>query len=118
MQLNHVDLQVTDVQATAAFFVRYFHFTLISNPHSPAIAILSGEGGVTLVLQRRTDQRPWPEGFHIGFIVDDVAKVHAFHAEVTAAGVHASPVETNGRGTMTYCRFEDLLIEVSVRRPH
>jgi catechol 2,3-dioxygenase-like lactoylglutathione lyase family enzyme len=118
MVLNHVDLQVTDVQRAAAFFVRHFGFSLTSNPSSPAIAILSGEGGVTLVLQRRKDDRPWPEGFHIGFIVDDVARVHEFHAAASAEGIRVSPVQTNGRGTMTYCSFDDVLIEVSVRKPH
>ena len=116
MVLNHVDLQVPDVQRAAAFFASHFGFALQSNPSSPAIAILAGDGGFSLVLQKRQDDRPCPEGFHIGFIVSDVAKVHAFHAGAVAAGLRISPVETNGRGTMTYCRFEDLLIEVSVRR--
>jgi catechol 2,3-dioxygenase-like lactoylglutathione lyase family enzyme len=80
------------------------------------MAILSGEGGVTLVLQQRKDGRPWPEGFHVGFIVEDVAQVHAFHAAATAEQRRISPVQTNGRGTMTYCHLEDVLIEVSVRK--
>jgi catechol 2,3-dioxygenase-like lactoylglutathione lyase family enzyme len=96
MQLNHIDLQVTDVVRSAAFFARYFGFRQTSNPGSPAIAILAGDGGVVLVLQRRTDDRPWPDGFHVGFLVDDVATVH--------------------RGTMTYCRHDGFLVEVGVRR--
>lgn len=115
MVLNHVDLQVHDVQQFANVFVRLFNFQLLSNPHSPAIAILRGDGDFTLVLQRRKDERPWPDGFHVGFIVDDVAKVHDFHSRAMAEGLAPSPVQTNGRGTMTYCRVEDVLVEVSVR---
>lgn len=116
MVLNHVDLQVPRVQSAAALFCQLFGFTQVSNPASPAIAILHGEGQVTLVLQQR-DAAAWPEGFHVGFIVDDVAQVHAFHARASAEpGVQCSNVQTNGRGTMVYCRFEGLLIEVSVRR--
>ena len=54
MQLNHIDLQVPDVQEAAAFFERWFGFELTSNRDSPAIAILRGEGDFTLVLQRRS----------------------------------------------------------------
>ena len=119
MVLNHVDLQVPDVRAAAALFCRLFHFTQLGNTASPAIAILQGEGNVTLVLQRKTDDRPWPEGFHVGFIVDDVARVHDFHARASAeAEVQCSDVQVNGRGTMVYARFCGLLVEVSVRRAH
>ncbi len=117
MKLNHVDLQVHDVQAAAALFTALFDFKLISNPTSPAIAILSGEGETTLVLQKRTDDAPWPAGFHIGFIVDDISLVHDFHARAAGrAGLTISPVHTNGRGTQTWCTFQDVVIEVSVRR--
>jgi catechol 2,3-dioxygenase-like lactoylglutathione lyase family enzyme len=119
MVLNHVDLQVPDVRAAAALFVRLFQFEQVSNAASPAIAILRGEGGVTLVLQRRVDERPWPEGFHVGFIVDDVQRVHDFHARASVEPeVQCSDVQVNGRGTMVYCRFSGLLVEVSVRRAH
>ncbi|MDB4927552.1 MAG: hypothetical protein JWM10_36 [Myxococcaceae bacterium] len=116
MQLNHIDLQVTDVVRSAAFFARYFGFRQTSNPASPAIAILAGDGGVVLVLQRRTDAAPWPDGFHVGFLVEDAATVHAFRDAAHADGCEVSPVVTNGRGTMTYCRHDGFLVEVGVRR--
>ena len=118
MQLNHLDLQVSDVQRAAAFFARHFGFTLTSNPHSPAIAILSGDGDFTLVLQKRKSDAPYPEGVHIGFLQRDEAQVHAVHEALVADGYAFSPVTTNGRGTGTYGHFEDVLIEVSVRRAH
>jgi len=41
VKLNHLDLQTTDVQALAAFFVDHFDLQRRSNDHSPAIAILA-----------------------------------------------------------------------------
>jgi hypothetical protein len=115
MFLNHIDLQVSDVLASASFFETHFGFEQRSNRNSPAIAILSGEGGVTLVLQRRKDQQPYPVGFHIGFILDAVSKVLDFHARAATAGLSISAVSVNGRGTQAYCQHDGIVIEVSCR---
>jgi catechol 2,3-dioxygenase-like lactoylglutathione lyase family enzyme len=115
MLLNHLDLQVHDVQATALFFERYFGFTLQTNRTSPAIAVLGGDGGFVLVLQRRKDESPYPEGFHLGFLLGDVASVLAFHARAVADGLPVSGVDTNSRGTMVYCRHDGVVVEVSCR---
>ena len=114
MKLNHIDLQVPDVQATARFFETYFAFELRSSRTSPAIAILAGDGGFVLVLQRRRSGEAFPEGFHVGFHVDSAEEVHAFHARLQAGGFESSAVERNNRGVMLYCRAPgDLTIEVS-----
>lgn len=116
MKLNHIDLQVTDVQEAAAFFERWFAFEHTSNRGSPAIAILRGADGFTLVLQRRRDGEQYPDGFHVGFLHDDEAAVLAFHARARAAGLPISDVQHNGRGTLTYLRGPgEILIEVSAR---
>jgi catechol 2,3-dioxygenase-like lactoylglutathione lyase family enzyme len=113
--LNHVDLQVPDVQLTAAFFEAHFGFTRLGNQRSPAIAILEGPGPFTLVLQHDAAPR-YPEGFHIGFIVETLELVHAQHARM--AGVErVGRVQVNGRGTMFYARAPgEVTVEVSCRR--
>lgn len=115
--LNHLDLQVDDVQGAAARFVALFGFRRTSNATSTAIAFLDDGHGFTLVLQKkRSTDETYPEGFHLGFLVSDVQQVHDFHARATAVGLQVSAVETNARGTQTYCRTPDgLLIEVSKR---
>ena len=114
MKLNHLDLQVPDVQSTASFFVTHFDFTHQSNRKSPAIAILSGSDGFTLVLQRNEDDEPYPDGFHLGFLVDDDAAVEAAHARLKAANVSCSEPIRNGRGLAIYVAAPgDLLVEVS-----
>lgn len=120
MKLNHLDLQVPDVRATAAFLVRHFGLVQTSNPHSPAIAILSDEEGFTLVLQQRAPESAgYPEGFHIGFLVDAVETVHGRHAQLRAEPAsRCSDVMVNGRGTLFFCTAPgDILVEVSCRPP-
>jgi catechol 2,3-dioxygenase-like lactoylglutathione lyase family enzyme len=116
MKLNHLDLQVADVQQHVGFFERLFDLELRSSRSSPAIAFLEDGHGFVLVLQRKLDSPGYPEGFHLGFIVDDVATVHLVHGRARAAGVQSSDVLTNNRGTMVYCRAPGgFLVEVSCR---
>jgi catechol 2,3-dioxygenase-like lactoylglutathione lyase family enzyme len=119
MKLNHIDLQVVDVQAAVLFFERCLGFTLESNRSSPAIAILGDGDGFVLVLQRSKDGLApvYPDGFHVGCLVDTVDEVHAFHAKAKSEGVGVSDVQHNGRGTLTYCNAPGgVLVEVSCQR--
>jgi len=118
MKLNHLDLQVSDVQATVSFFETLLGLRLDSSRTSPAIAILSDGDGFVLVLQRHTAPS-YPEGFHFGFLVDDVATVEAFHARAVAVQAPVSDVVRNNRGTMVYVRAPDgYAVEVSCRKQH
>jgi hypothetical protein len=113
MRLNHLDLQAHDIQALATFLVEHFDLTRLTNDRSPALCVLT-DGDFTLVLQKRTDDTPYPAGFHIGFIQPTAAAVVAHHARLTAAGLAVSPIDVNARGTRCYLRGpEALLIEVS-----
>lgn len=114
MKLNHLDLQVFDVRASAGFFERYFGLALRSNPDSPALAFLTDASGFVLVLQRAKSAQPYPEGFHLGFLVDSVDQVRELHARVVADGTKVSDVIVNGRGTMIYLTApEGYYVEVS-----
>ena len=117
MRLNHLDLQVTDVLRTVEFFETIFGLELQSSRRSPAIAILGDGAGFVLVLQRR-EAVVYPDGFHLGFLVDDVATVHEIHARARAAGLEIGDIDSNNRGTMTYCRAPDgYAVEVACHRP-
>jgi catechol 2,3-dioxygenase-like lactoylglutathione lyase family enzyme len=119
VKLNHLDLQVSDVPRSVALFEALLGLEPKSNRTSPALAILGDGEGFTLVLQRRrADTDEYPEGFHFGFLLDDVASVHAFHARAkTFDGIVVSEIIENGRGTLVYLRtWDGLLIEVSCQR--
>jgi catechol-2,3-dioxygenase len=117
MKLNHLDLQVQDVALTTAFFQRYFGLRVQSNPSSPALVILTDDAGFVLVLQRAQQPQRYPEGFHLGFLLDDVTSVRALHEQATNDGTPVSDVIVNGRGTMIYLSApEGYYVEVSCQK--
>jgi catechol 2,3-dioxygenase-like lactoylglutathione lyase family enzyme len=117
VKLNHLDLQVADVPALTQFLVDHYELSPLTRLDSPKIAILTDGHGFTLVIQRRRhDGEVYPEGAHIGFLVDDPAEVYARRARIAAAGVAISEVDVNARGTTCYCRGPgDILIELGCR---
>jgi catechol-2,3-dioxygenase len=118
VKLNHLDLQVSDVPATVVFFESLFGLECQTNRSSGAIAILSDHSGFVLVLQKKkAAAETYPEGFHLGFLVDEVAILEQVQARARAHSVQVSELITNNRGVMIYCRSpEGFLVEVSVRR--
>jgi len=119
MNLNHLDLQVSNVPEVAAFFERHFDFQIQSNRTSAAIVILSDRAGFTLVLQRLKDaSQGYPNGFHIGFLVEDVALLHEKRARLLESGIEAGQIIENNRGVMFYFTSPgSFLIEVGCRAP-
>ena len=87
MQLNHIDLPVPDVAATSAFFQDYLGFQHLQTMGDHEMAILRGEGGLVLVLNRRaaTDSGAFPDSFHIGFLLESDQAVHAAYARLKDA---------------------------------
>ena len=119
MQINHLDLQVSDVPATAALLEELLGLRVASNRGSTAISILEDGAGFTLVLQRRKrEDGQYPEGFHFGCLVPDESIVVDFQARARARGLDVSDVQRNGRGVLCYARIGDgILLEVSWHRP-
>jgi catechol 2,3-dioxygenase-like lactoylglutathione lyase family enzyme len=119
MQLNHLDLPVPDVAATAAFFTTHFGFRLCETRGNNGFALLLGAGGFALVLTRRRAEgaQDFPDNFHIGFLVDSEATVNAIHARLRAADVPDLPPVSVQRGaTLFYVHAPGgLLVEVSHR---
>jgi catechol 2,3-dioxygenase-like lactoylglutathione lyase family enzyme len=114
MKLNHIDVQTTDVRATAQFFERHCGFSIRSNAHSDALVFLTDDDGLVLVLQRMKPGERHPEGFHVGFHVNDDQTVLDFHERARADGLEVSDVQRNGRGTQIYCHAPGgVLVEVS-----
>ena len=119
MKLDHLDIQVPNVPETAAFLEQHFGFQIVTNRNSTALVVLHDSDGFVLVLQRLEDpSEKYPEGFHIGFHVDHVSRVHEHHARLTAAGVEFGEIISNNRGEMFYLYGPGrVLIEVSCPKP-
>ena len=114
MKLNHIDLQVPDVQQCAVFFERYFGFALRTSRTTPAIAVLDDGDGFVLVLQRKQDDERFPDGFHVGFLVPEEQTVLDFQRRAREDGLPVSDPQRNGRGLLVYCRTPfGFLVEVS-----
>ena len=103
MQLNHINLGVTDVVATVAMFETYFGLRSIENfPVNDKMAFLHDDTDAVISLFRVKDAT-YPKIFHIGFIQDDVAKVDAIHERLAAAGfAPGEPRDEHGRYTFYF----------------
>ncbi|WP_439698785.1 VOC family protein [Mucilaginibacter sp. AW1-7] len=102
MKLNHINLPVTDVTASCAFFEQYFDFECTSKKGDNQIAILQGTDGFTLVLMANSFNRGgnsvFPDAFHIGFFVDSREKVTAIHNRLSKEGFEVGQAPASMRG--------------------
>ena len=124
MRLNHLDLHVPDIAATADFLIRHFGLTLIDMRGSNGLAILSDGVGLELVLSHPvpkfggTDQvSRHAVSYHIGFIVDDRDEVDRVHAALRDDGAEllGEPRDMRG-GWAFYCIAPgNILVEISAR---
>ena len=92
MQMNHLNIPVTDVAAASAFLTTHFGMTAVVPP-SPKFAMLGDEGGMVLVLSNfnKSTPSPLPAAFHVGFMMDSREAVDAMHQRLTAAGYVCDP---------------------------
>jgi catechol 2,3-dioxygenase-like lactoylglutathione lyase family enzyme len=107
MQFKHTNLATPDVSATAAFFQRFFGFTM-ADQRGEALAVMHDQDNFVLTLMKRKKSDPdrYPQMFHIGFYVESPEQVNAKHTELQAAGLSPGEVEvTNRQGDVTtfYC---------------
>lgn len=106
MRLNHIDLHVPDVAATAEFFTTYLGLVLIETRVNGGLAILSDGGGVELVLSHAvakfgsTDQAESRlVSYHVGFIVEGRDEVDRVYAAMATGGLGPqAPREMRGAG--------------------
>ncbi|WP_244228827.1 VOC family protein [Mucilaginibacter endophyticus] len=102
IKLNHINLPVTDVQASSLFFEQYFQFKCTGVKGNNMLAIMEGKDGFILVLMADTFNRngnnSYPDAFHIGFLVDSHEQVTEVYDRLVAGGVNVTQAPASLRG--------------------
>ena len=88
MRLNHVDLQVSDVDAAREFFEGFFDLRCKYQRHKQ-IAIFENGSGLEFAVSNLFDSPApsYPPDFHVGFILDHASDVRAVYERLKQAGV-------------------------------
>ena len=114
MQLNHINLGVTDVPGTAAMFEAYFGLRRADiGPASDRMAFLNDDTDAVISLFKVKDAT-YPKIFHVGFIQEDLAAVTAIHAQLVADGFSPEEIrEEHGRMTFYFAAPGGFTVEVN-----
>ncbi len=93
MKLNHLNLTVTDVVETHAFFEKYFG--LRSMGCNKNMGFLSDDNGAVLALTSmkvaKETEVKYPGGFHIGFIQESEERVNEINQRLREDGFDVEP---------------------------
>lgn len=118
MILNHIDLQVSNIDAATRFFETYFGLRCTYRREGQ-IALLADDGGLQLGLSNLHDSPPpvYPPDFHIGFVQENVRQVREIYERVKGAGVEIKfELQEAGANLAFVCLAPDS-IRVEVRGP-
>lgn len=88
MKLNHIDLQVSDVDAAREFFERFFGLRCRYQRHKQ-IAIFESDSGFEFAVSNLFNSPPpaYPPDFHLGFVLDHSNDVRGTYDRLKNAGV-------------------------------
>lgn len=118
MRLNHLNLCVRDLSEAKDLFQNLFDFE-VEQQKGDAILVMNDRCGFTLVLsnpQAFGGEAPvYPEGYHVGFIVDTPEEVDRFCDRLTAASMHDGTRPRNIRGgySLYFTALGGILFEVT-----
>ncbi len=119
MQLNHLNLCVDNLAEARDLFQRCFDFQPLDQK-GDAIAVMTDGHGFTLVLSSRRafgGEEPtiYPDGFHVGFIVENPGQVDQIHSRLAAADIHIDhgPRKIRESYTFYFTALNAILFEVS-----
>jgi catechol 2,3-dioxygenase-like lactoylglutathione lyase family enzyme len=88
MKLNHIDLQVSDVDVAREFFERFFDLRC-RYQRQKQIAIFDNGDGFEFAVSNLFDSPPpsYPSDFHLGFVLERASDVRDAYDRLKAAGV-------------------------------
>ncbi len=115
MQLNHLNLTVTDVAEAKRFLETYFGLCSMEGGNSNMSGLID-DAGQTLVLMRGKNAAEvvYPEGFHIGFTQASEAQVDTINQRLKDAGFDLPvPRRLHGSWAFYFNTPGGFMIEVS-----
>lgn len=114
MQLNHLNLTVTDVAEAQSFLQTYFGLRSMEGGNSN-MSGLYDDNGLTLVLMRgKTAEVNYPEGFHIGFTQASTEQVDVINQRLKNNGFDVPPARRmHGSWAFYFQAPGGFMIEVS-----
>jgi catechol 2,3-dioxygenase-like lactoylglutathione lyase family enzyme len=118
MRLNHIDLQVSDIDVATKFFETYFGLRCTYRRQGQ-IAFLADDQGFEFGLSNLRNSSPpvYPPDFHIGFIQENVQQVREIYEQVKEAGVTIKfDLQEAGPNLVFQCLAPDS-IPIEVRAP-
>ena len=88
MNLNHVDLQVSDVDVAREFFEKFFGLRC-TYQRAKQIALLEDDAGFSLGVSNLGGSPPpaYPPDFHVGFVLERTSDVRELYDRLKAAGI-------------------------------
>jgi len=118
MRLNHIDLQVSDVDVAREFFERFFGLRC-RYQRQKQIAIFENDTGFEFAVSNLFNSAPpsYPPDFHVGFVLERSADVREVYDRLKAAGVPLKlDLGVQGPAVVFQCVGPDN-IPVEVRAP-
>jgi catechol-2,3-dioxygenase len=115
MQLNHLNLTVTDVSEAKSFLEMYFGLHSMEGGNSNMSGLFD-DSGLTLVLMRggKAAKVRYPEGFHIGFTQASEEQVNAINQRLKDDGFDVpAPRRLHGSWAFYFQAPGGFMIEVS-----
>jgi catechol 2,3-dioxygenase-like lactoylglutathione lyase family enzyme len=88
MQLNHIDLQVSDVDAAREFFERFFGLRC-RYQRQKQIAIFESDTGFEFAVSNlfNSPAPVYPPDFHLGFVLQRSSDVREVYERIKSAGI-------------------------------
>jgi catechol 2,3-dioxygenase-like lactoylglutathione lyase family enzyme len=118
MRLNHINLQVSDVDAARAFFEGFFGLRC-RYQRQKQIAIFENDTDFEFAVSNLFSSSPpaYPSDFHLGFVLEHPSDVRAVYDRLKAAGVAMKlDLGVQGPALVFQCLGPDN-IPVEVRAP-
>jgi len=116
MELNHLNLTVTDAQETKAFLEKHFGFRTMPGAKDAkgfAMALDDNSLVLTLINGRRGVDVVYPETFHVGFIQESEERVNEINRRLKEDGYDVPPpARMHGSWTFYFTAPGGFMVEV------